>query len=279
MECQNCKQEVEPGATFCGNCGHYLGASHPHVQAYAMAAPAESTAETKAVLSVLLGAAGLVGAVFMAFLGLAIGLAGIIMGTLSRSGRQKTMSTTGIVLSSVAVVASMAVWAYAFNHDAKVRAAHQVAQNGPVSTVNNLSTPCYSVGFIDKFNVTNSSGSCDMQAYNGQTVDTSTSAYKVFASKSDITSATTFTSLAKQALEKDVKNNLNGFTINSEEVGSFAGSPDYEVISTNSSGQVTVAEAAVFHQTKSGNNAFVLVHAVGGGKADFSDLENQWQWK
>ncbi|HEX4774933.1 MAG TPA: hypothetical protein VH234_05445 [Candidatus Saccharimonadales bacterium] len=278
MECPNCKQSTEAGAAFCGNCGYPLGGQSDQ-QAYALAVPMQRKAETQALLAVLFGAIGLAGSVFMALLGLILGIAGLVMGTISRSGTRRSMSTVGIILSSLSLVAGLAVWTYAINHETKLRSSSAAAASGPTITANNLSTPCYSLGFTDKLNIGNSAGSCDMRAFNGSTLETSTDAYKVYASQSALTSASTFTQVAKPAIEKDVQANLPGYVIESEQVGSFAGSPDYAVITTNKSNGVTVAEAAVFHPVKNGDNIFVIVHAISTGSAGFSGLEAQWQWK
>ena len=275
MECSNCHQTVEAGAAFCGNCGYKLTVTP--AGAYALAVPAQQKGETRALLAVLFGAVGLAGSVFMALVGLILGLTGLVLGTLSRRGPRRGLSTAGIILSSLSLLAGLAVWTYAFNQTNNVKTAHSTS--GPTITANDLTTPCYSLGFTDRLNISHSGESCDMRAFNGQTIDTSTDAYKVYASQTALSSASSFTELAKNALEKDVKTNLPTFNVTSEHVGAFAGSPDYVVVATDQSSGVTVAEAAVFHQASGGDNVFILVHAITGNSSDFSTLEAQWQWK
>jgi hypothetical protein len=295
MNCQNCKEVIEPGAAFCGNCGQpFQPAAVPFtpvqavalaagVPSYALATPSQHTGENKALLALLFGIAGIVGGLFMALIGLALGISGIVMGTLSRSSTKRGLSTAGLAMSSLAIVASLGVWTYAIKHDPASQkgtsktTAHSI--NAPAVSASSLSTPCYSTGFVDKLNVSNASGSCDMNAFNGTTLDNSTNAYKVYADQSPIANAKNFTSLVKPALEKDVKNNLPGFAVDSEQVAEFAGSPAYIVSTSNNAQGIALVEAAVLRQVNNGDNVFILVHAATGRTTDLSTLEAQWQWK
>ena len=295
MNCPNCKEVIEPGAAFCGNCGQPVQlAAVPFtpvqevalaagVPSYALATPSQHAGENKALLALLFGLAGIVGGLFMALIGLALGIAGLAMGTMSRSSTKRGLSTVGLVMSSLAVVASLGVWTYAIKHDpASQKGASQATArniNAPAVSATGLSTPCYSTGFVDKLNVSNASGSCDMKAFNGATLDNSTNAYKVYANQSPAANAQNFTSLVKPALEKDVKNNLPGFAIDSEQVTEFAGSPAYSISTSNNTEGIALVEAAVLRQVNNGDNVFILVHAATGRTTDLSTLEAQWQWK
>ncbi|PIZ63600.1 hypothetical protein COY17_00455 [Candidatus Saccharibacteria bacterium CG_4_10_14_0_2_um_filter_52_9] len=285
MTCQNCTQSVEAGAVFCGNCGYPLQvnrhavAQHP---AYAVATPAQHRGETKALLSLLLGIIGIIGALFMALFGLVLGLAGLIMGTLSRSSVRRGISNAGLIFSSLAILTGLAVWTYAIKHDPRFDEHPPAATNQPAAPAiasADLSTHCYSTGFVDKLNVSNHSDSCDMSAFNGQTINSSTNAYKVYANTAQATTPNAFMGIAKQALEQDVHTNLSGFTIDSQQVGRFAGSPAYFVTASDQAHGIAIVEAAVLHQVASGENVFILVHAINGDKADLSVMEAQWQWK
>jgi hypothetical protein len=143
----------------------------------------------------------------------------------------------------------------------------------------NLSTPCYSVGFVDRLNISNSDGSCNMNAFNGQSLDSSTNAYKIYANKSQVSTASAFSTLAKAAIEKDVHSTLPTFTIDREQITTFAGSPAYAVYTSDPAHNIVLVEAAVLHKVASGPNIFVLVHAANGNNIDLSLLESQWQWK
>lgn len=328
MTCQNCKEVIEPGAAFCGNCGQAVHsvtgsptdaaitdiaavptpllaapilqtqssvpanvqflnkpyeALQESVPGYALATPNQHVGENKALLAMLFGITGIIGGLFVALIGLALGISGIVMGTLSRSSTKRGLSTAGLAMSSLAILASLGVWTYAIRHDPALQkgtaqtTAHNI--NAPAVVASDLSTPCYSTGFVDKLNVSNSSGSCDMSAFNGSTLNNSTNAYKVYADQSPVANSQNFTSLIKPALEKDVKNTLPGFTIDNEQVAKFAGSPAYIVNTSDNSQGIALVEAAVLRHVNNGDNIFILVHAVSGRTTDLNTLEAQWQWK
>ncbi|MEK7594397.1 MAG: zinc ribbon domain-containing protein [Patescibacteria group bacterium] len=312
MNCQNCHQDIEAGAAFCGNCGQpiQLAAAstktvaeiaqilrnqsdieHAHhgrlaiaghgklmasMPSYAFTKPSQHIGETKALLSLLFGVIAIVAALFIPLVGLGLGGTGIIMGTISHSSHWRKLSTIGLVISILAVLFSIGAWVYNIKHNPKI--SHEAVSNSAAVHSANVSTPCYSAGFVDKFNVKNNSGSCDAIAFNGPTMDESTDAYKVYANQAQIMNAKEFMNIAKQALEKDVKDSLPGFTISNQKVTQFAGSPAYYVKAVNKAQGVTVIEEAVFHEVSSGQNIFVLVHAA-NGSPDMNTLESQWQWK
>lgn len=292
MNCPNCNQPTETGAAFCGNCGHPLRtdslapvlpvtsaveAAIPAPPTYALSTPAQYVGETKALLAVLFGIIGIAGALFVPLLGLVLGIAGLVLGTMSHGGTKRRRSTIGIILSSLAVLAGLASWAYAISQDTKLH--DQAKQATSAVTASDLSTPCYSVGFVDNLNVSNNSGSCNMSAYDGTSLDTSTNAYKVFANRTTLASNAAFAGLAKQAIDKDVATSLPGFTVDTAQAALFAGSPAYIVHVSDKAHNIAVVEAAVLHKTTSGNNVFILVHAMNGKTASLNILETQWQWK
>lgn len=287
MTCPNCYQAIEDGADFCGNCGQPLqiNAVLPAaagVPGYALAKPGQHAGETKALLALILGIAGIAGALFIALIGLVLGTAGIILGTMSRSGPKRGLSTAGLVFSSLAILASLAVWTYAVRHDPRFSQDTSSGKPGisaPAVASSGVSTPCYSAGFVNRFNVSNNAESCDMNAFNGTTLNSSSDAYKVYADTSQGANARDYADVFKPALEKDIKNNLPGFAIDTETAASFAGSPAYIINAHNKAQGVAIVEAAVLHKAAPGENVFILVHAVGGGTADLTTLEAQWQWK
>jgi hypothetical protein len=323
MNCPNCQQTIEAGAAFCGNCGQPVAQTMPApvvpasptgpavspiaqvlqnqpapptplaaagagnvaagVPSYALATPAQQRGEKQALLAVLFGVAGIAGALFIALLGLALGIAGIIMGTMARSGSKRALGTAGLVLSSLAVLAGLGVWTYAIQHDPALHkqaagsTSHGIA--APAVSASNLSTPCYSAGFASKLNISNDASSCDMEAFNGATLNGSSEIYKIYADTSQTADQSNFTAIAKSALEKDLKDNLPGFTLDSEKVTEFAGSSAYVVNSSDTVHHAAVIEAAVLHKVAAGDNVFIMVHAAAGDTADLKTLEAQWQWK
>ncbi len=251
----------------------------------ALTASGQPKDEVKALLALLFGITGIIGALFMALIGLVLGISGMVMGTMSRSSNKRGLSTAGLVLSSVAILAGLATWTHALKQNTSLNQIspgtplHRAQSTAPSVLTADLSTPCYSVGFIDKLNVSNSSESCDMQAFNGPEIATSTDAYKIYVNKSTIADADAFTGIAKQALDKDVKDSLPNFSITTERVASFAGSPAYMVNVFNKAQGVAVIEAAVLHKEDNASNVFILVHAINSRTADLNILEAGWQWK
>jgi hypothetical protein len=251
------------------------------VPSYAVALPGQHSRENKALLSLLFGIAGIIGALFMVALGLALGLVGIVMGTMSRAGSKRSLSTAGLIVSGIAVLGSLALWTYAAKHFAQLSQASTKAHSltAPAVAASHLSTPCYSTDFADQLNVSNSANSCDMAAFNGTTLETSTNAYKVYANTSQTATAANLALVAKPAIEKDIQTNLPSFTVTGEGAVEFAGSPAYAVNAADKAQGVSIVEAAVFHQVANGENLFILVHAANANSADLHGLETQWQWK
>lgn len=311
MNCKNCREPIEDGAAFCGNCGVALDVHAPsgkpvgsHIAQvlaneptsgtrdfepysttvagsapmYAIATPLQHIGETRAVLSLLLGIVGIVGALFIAVVGLVLGIAGLVLGTMSRNTPHRRLSTLGILFSSLAIVVSLGVWAYAIHKQSTASDSIVSKSQNSVASAD-LTTPCYSTGFIDTLNVANSKNSCNMAAYNGPSLEASTKAYKVYANQMPTVNQEVFNDFAKKALQKDVAASLPGFSIDHEEYTQFAGSPAYIVKTSDKSTGVSVTEAIVLHQVRAGANVFVLVQASTKGGADMSTLEAQWRWK
>lgn len=284
MNCRHCNQPVEPGAAFCGNCGQSLAvqfmATATAAPSYAVAVPNQGLAETQALLSCVFGLLGIAGAFFMAVLGIGLGITGIILGTLARASPKRTMSNLGIVASSLAIVAGLAVWAYVIEREAnfsqKETDAPALVADKSIGT--DLATQCYKVDLIEEFNFENGSQNCDMKAYNGRTMATSTEFYKVYANKTTSTK-NDFAAAAKAAINKDIANTLPGYTVDQEMEIEFAGSPAYVVHASSETDKVAVVEAAVLHETSQGENVFVLVHANGGETSDLQVLEAGWEWR
>ena len=309
MNCPHCAEAVEVGAAFCGNCGQALTSQAPQafpiiqtptnsasgvvpatdltagaaatIPAYAVPLTSLQNAQMKATMSMVVAVLGIAGAILMPLIGLALGVIGIILATLSRRVIRHGLSTAGIALSVLAIVAGIGTWTLAVSHDKSLKhkaiATANATNNAPVQATTGLITPCYSIKFTVKVNVENVNGSCDMNAFNGESFNTSSDAYKIYAT-SAVISPSAFTNLAKQAVEKDVKQSLPSFTITKEGAGQFAGSPAYFVTTSNQQ-NVSLMEAAVLHTTTNGANFFVFVHAVGTNSVNLNTLESGWNWE
>ena len=84
---------------------------------------------------------------------------------------------------------------------------------------------------------------------------------------------------SKNAIDKEIAANYPGYVITNEKPSTFAGSDDYIAYFYDKSTQIAAVEADVLHQTKHGENIFVITHAVNGNLTDLSKLEANWKWK
>ena len=193
MNCPKCNQPVQEGAEFCGNCGQALTpttapapdatgqqaqmaqvlatpptanttpnltvAQPATVVAPAAAAvtavPGSHPGETKAIVGLVLACLA-IPAAFIPILGLALGITGLVLGTISRQYYKKTLSLLAIIFGGLAIVLSLASWVYAVVHDPSSsnpnsRPAivsnndqNQSSSNLASDSLQNISTACYS---------------------------------------------------------------------------------------------------------------------------------------
>ena len=245
---------------------------------YAIGVPHHTS--TKLVLALVFGIIGIVGALLMAILGIVLGITGIIMATTAPRSTHSKLKLAGLVLSSLAIVAGLAVMAAAIAHDPKLRSDLTSTSAGSSSSgLAGTNTPCYSFSFISKLNVDNNSKTCSLNAYNANSLATSSEIYKVLSSTAPTLNQANFATISKDAIEQDVHQSLPGFSITTEHSGHFAGSPAYTVNATDSATNVAIQETTVLHATAQGDNLFVLIHATTGSKTDLGELEADWLWK
>ncbi len=312
MNCPKCSQPIENGAAFCGNCGQPIQVAPPvppaspiaqvinnqmpaaapapapnyaapagnhAVPTYAIATQAQHSGEMKALWSVICGVFGVAGALLIPILALALGVAGLVLGTMTRHSTHRRMSTIGIVISALAILGGLAGWAYNISQDPAMQEKTTHSAPKTSSTAASVSTPCYSLGFTTKLEVKNDPDSCDLQAYDGATYEKSTTIYKVYANNIKGLDETNLNVSAKAAIEKDVQAPLPGFVIDTQGATNFAGSPAYFAKASNKTTNIAVTEAAVFHKTSNGYNLFILVHGAYGKDAGLDELEAEWQWQ
>lgn len=305
MNCLRCQQPIENGASFCGNCGQALSqigqvmqnqqvaaqqaptAHLPNrpamaspggqaVPTYAIATPAQSKGEMKAVLSIIFGLLGVAGGLIIPLVGFIFCFTGFVLATLAWNSPRRSLSIIGLVLSLVALTSSVGMTAYVWqNKTNKSSMGSSATASGSLS----VSTPCYSAGFGSQLNVDNTEDSCDMAAFNKDTFANSTEGYKVYAQSSQVVNEANVAEFGKSAIEKDLQTNLSGYKTVSSDAIRFAGSPGYAVKAENPKDGISIVEAVVFHETDNGKNLFVIVHADSLVKADLAKLEKDWRWK
>ena len=304
MNCPRCNQPIENGASFCGNCGQALTQigqvmqnqqqsqpqsnvplpSHPAMAAptgqavpnYAIATPAQSRGEMKAVLSVLFGTVGIIGGIIMPVIGFVFCFAGFVLATLAWNTQRRSLSIAGLILSLLALTASVGMTAYVWQQkENRSSVGSSATANGTMS----VSTPCYSAGFGSQLNVDNSENSCDMAAFNRETFATSTEGYKVYSQSSQVINESNVAEYGKTAIEKDLQASMPGSQTEYSKSIRFAGSPGYAVKIKAANDNISLIEAVVFHKTNGGKNVFIIVHADTAVSADLDKLERDWQWK
>lgn len=240
--------------------------------------PAIPEGETKAILSLIFGVLGLPGAL-LPIAGLALGILGIVFGTLSHRSQKHRLSTIGIVVSSLAIVASLGVWAYNINwleHHGGSKSAGGTHLNGELHSV---TTPCYSVNLDTALKVANSTGSCSLEAYDGATLETSTMGDFISAATETALNASNFGAAAKQGLEQAIHENFPSATITNEFSNTFAASSAYYLEAHDTDTNKNIGAYAVLHQTGHGENLFIILQAkANNGTLDMSNLQSNWQW-
>ncbi len=164
--------------------------------AYARTSPTGHRGEVTAVLSLAFGTAAIVGALFAAAAGAGIGLIGLILGTLSRHSPKRAVSTAGMMVSCVAILASLGLWSYIVTRNTQTDHVAAAAAKAPDSsaavTANSVTTSCYTASFAAPLNIATGSGSCNMEAYNGTLSTSPPKPTKFTATASPASPAVTF---------------------------------------------------------------------------------------
>jgi RsiW-degrading membrane proteinase PrsW (M82 family) len=70
----------------------------------------------KAIFSLVCGVVGLAGGLVLPIVGLVLGGAGIVLGSLTRHSSKRSISTAGLIISSLAFIASIGAWVYYIQH-------------------------------------------------------------------------------------------------------------------------------------------------------------------
>jgi hypothetical protein len=148
----------------------------PAVPSYALATPNQHAGETPAILAVIFGVIGMIGSgFFIPIIGFVFGVAGLCLATVSRRTARRRLAIVGLIFASLAIVAGFATLVYNVEHAKSSTSNSQTGQSTATSKVSaKLSTPCYTFNLIDKYNVSNSAGSCDTTVFNGQSFTSST---------------------------------------------------------------------------------------------------------
>lgn len=297
MDCPRCGEAVDPGASFCGNCGQALdpvaavsvASSRPvPLPTYAVVSPQAERAETKAMVALILGILALPAAVLPVLAWLLAGASIVVGLSARRQAARKMMSSMAVGFASFAILLAAGVFTYNLVQYDKgtVVAGNQktlgstddssTAVESVVGSV--VDTPCYTFDVGGLENVQHAAGSCSAQAFNADTMIASTNALNIEAIVQDKVTASNLTETGKEVVDNYLRTSLPHLTITSQGLGTFAGSPAYNISGRNGS-NVTIEMALVVHKAAHGENVFVLAHALNNGQADLSQFETTWEWK
>ena len=121
MRCTNCGTELQPGATFCTNCGAAVTANYDYQQnAYAPAVPTEDPGKGKGTVAMVMGIIAIAmnatcGCIFSCLgsipgfvcAAISIIMAIMAMNESKNAGFQNKKATIGLILSIVSVVVAI----------------------------------------------------------------------------------------------------------------------------------------------------------------------------
>ncbi|MFI5270836.1 MAG: hypothetical protein ACHQT9_02215 [Candidatus Saccharimonadales bacterium] len=274
MQCLNCHEIIEPGAAFCGNCGQPIqpvppGSPQSLLQPKETPAPIQQPPQVSSIPLPPEQPNYPTEPSDAPDLPSPLPAPPTIVDD-SKKSFKLPLIIIGILIFLILLSVGYIVYASAHKHKPVKVAAK------PVYT---LLTRCYSFYLADKYNVINSTNSCDGQVFNNSTFDTSTDVYKIISTNSGSNDLAAFVTNSKKAIDKEIATNYPGYVITNEKPSTFAGSDDYIAYFYNKDTKIAAVEAAVLHQTKPGENIFIITHAVNGTITDLTKLEANWKWK
>lgn len=295
MICPRCREPLDEGAVYCGNCGQKVADNNPSPQvlqpqiihpnqpvppttvapqpaavpAYALAVAANS-GEKKSIIALIIGVIG-IPASFIPLAGMALGIGGLVLGTTARVKYKHTLNLLAIIFSSFAIVVSLALWVWSIDHNQKAKVASFDSSNSQPGGFVSVSTPCFKVQINSGLTNYKPKG-CNFNSAS------STEEYAVVAITNSKINQTNITKAGEIALQAGATSTAG--KISGGHLGTFAGSMAY--IANYASTKIATRGlfAFVLHKTTDGENIFIIGRAViKGNVTSFGSLESSWQWK
>lgn len=306
MDCPRCSEALDPGASFCGNCGQAvtvgaaMAVAKPGVNdempsmaelvaqppAYAVADPVTQKAGARAMLALILSVLALPAAILPV---LGWPLAALSIAIARSAGKHtphKRMSTVATSFAALAIVLAGAAFVFNITQYQKQKSAMgqpplAVSEDQASSQATHSSlvdTPCYSLDAAGLPNIQHLASSCNAQAFNAATMDAATNAFNIEAVRQDKITEANLAEAGREVANSYLQTALPNLTVTSQGAATFAGSPAY-IITGRNADNVWIEMALVLHKVAHGENVFVLAHAINDQQADLSQFETSWEWK
>lgn len=232
--------------------------------------PAARTGEIEATIGLLLGVIAVPAALFLPVLALALGGAGIVLGTLGRSKYRHTLSLMAVIFPVIGILAGFAVFGIAASSTSKSLAQSNTGSASSASMLM-VDTPCYSVkidGGLKNFTHTN----CNFDAAS------SSEEFRVDALNDPSITATNLNQVAPGIFQQAISK--AGDTYVSGAPGMFADNPAYIVYADNAADGSKGIYAMVIHQASAVNNVYFVSRVIRTTHTPvFGPMEANWQWK
>lgn len=246
MQCTRCGHEIELGAKFCSNCG--LGVPAPNLPPAGDAVPTIT------------------------------GTANPLSGAPEKSKRVSGKIIAAIATGLILLLLGSLFLAYSLARDSQKQSADKPAGSSSQAAgdagLKTIATPCYSTKISTDFDISNTTGSCALEA--AQSTGGETIFIKAIAARTTYTEAQ-FAVIAKEDV-KNVLSALPGTTIISEGGGTFAGDTAYTFDLGRSEGKGSGKITYVRHTPTNGFNVFIVGRLASGSDASLTDIESNWKW-
>lgn len=286
--CPRCKDSVEDGAIYCGNCGYKLNASKNRKMvgnlalANGISVPAYAVPQTHhkqhwATMSLALSILAISFSYLVPILGLGLAIAALIMSTSSYRITHGWLRIIGIVASILAIMISIGFWVSAVIHNPKLSSTASQASKVTVSVI----TPCYKLTFLSLVNVNNPKGSCSLTADMGSKGDNSLDAINITASNVNNLNNKNFINYASNHLNNYLSNKRPSYLVTTSSGYYFANDPSYYVKAYSSYTNTSIILESVYvNNIKAINkdNYLVIRFINKGHSVNLNNIEKTWSW-
>lgn len=232
---------------------------------------AARSGEIEATIGLLLGVISVPVALFIPVLALALGGAGIVLGTLGRSKYRHTLSLIAVIFPIIGILAGFAVFGIAASSNTSQSLAQGSSGSATSASMLTVDTPCYRVkidGGLKKF----THNSCNFDAASRS------EEFRVDAFSDPSITAANLNQVApgifQQAISKAGDAYISGAP------GVFANNPAYIIYAANVADGSKGIYAMVIHQSSSANNIYFISRVIRTTNTPvFGPMESNWQWK